>query len=76
MEYREWAQEYREQESILKERIEQLKKQRSIIKSTEERKSLEQRIYALYGMYIDCRQIGNLLSGRAMEDEKEELRRA
>lgn len=76
MEYKNWALEYREQERVLKEKIDKLKKERKIIQSSELRKKLEDRIYVLYGMYLDCVHIAELLEGRALENDKEKLRGA
>lgn len=76
MEYKNWALEYREQEKVLKAKIDKLKKERKIIQSSELRKKLENRIYVLYGMYLDCVHIAELLEGRALENDKEKLRGA
>ena len=75
MNYFQWACEYREQEVALNKRINELKKERTIQRSSKERRLLEDRIYILYGMYLECMHVRRLLEGRAKKIEEKKLRR-
>ena len=72
MNYTEWASEYKEQEVIISQKIAKLKEERKLRRSSYERRMLEDRIYTLYCMYLECMHTRQLLEGRAKKDEKEE----
>ena len=73
MNYLDWASEYREQEVILNNKISKLKGERKLQRSSYERRALEDRIYVLYGMYLECMHVRQILEGRAKKVENKKL---
>ncbi|MDD5923900.1 MAG: hypothetical protein PUC88_03820 [Clostridia bacterium] len=73
MQYKVWATEYRDQERILKEKIDLLKAERRLVQTSEKRIRLEERIYILYGMYLDCKHTAEIIERRAQCEQEESL---
>ncbi|MCR5635669.1 MAG: hypothetical protein K6F76_00595 [Clostridiales bacterium] len=65
MDYKEWAEEYRRDLENLKEMIDRLKAERTIIQCSKNRSLLEDRIASLYEMYVECRKTYRILEARA-----------
>ena len=65
MEYKEWAQEYLHDLEIMKNLIEKLKSERTVIQCSKKRSLLEDRINCLYEMYVEARKTYRLLEARA-----------
>lgn len=60
MDFIRWGEEYLEEARVLKARVDVLRHQ---LKSAEpsQARDLNERIYILYSMYLDCRETGRLL---------------
>lgn len=69
MDFYQWGQEYLDEAAVLKERIIQLRREKSLPTCTEPR-DLERRIYLLYSMYLDCRATGHRLQSYAKTQTK------
>lgn len=63
MTYQEWAEEYRESASLLKKRIDRLKKQLGSA-PVSELQELNFRIHTMYMMYLECTKTADLLMKR------------
>ncbi len=74
--YNTWSAEYMQEAALLKERVEQIRKEAQETKNSDEADKLSWRAAMLYSMYLDCLHTGQLLAERFSALSRKDGKRA